>query len=117
MKAFIFSAVIVICIFALTLANGSFVQKATANLIDEAEEMQINNGGLERVASLWHENRFFISITTAQDEILKIDDIIAQLKAYEQEGNAGEFSACRALLTEYLAQIKSDEELSLDNII
>ena len=117
MKAFIFSSVIILFIFAITLANGIFVQKSAACLIDEAQEMQMGNGALESLTARWSENRFFVSITTSQDEILKIDDVLAQLKEYEKQSNKSEFYSCRALLIEYLVQIKGDEELSLNNII
>ena len=117
MKAFIFSTAIVIIIFALTLTNGYFVQKATADLIAEAQKMQTDNGSLEGLADLWEEKRFFISITTSQDEILKIDDALAQLKSHQEQRDKSGFYEQRALLIGYLVQIKSDEEISIDNLI
>ena len=117
MKAFIFSTAIVIIIFALTLTNGFFVQKATTDLLTKAQALQTDDSSLERLAALWDEKRFFVSITTSQDEILKIDDALAQLKSHRKQEDKSKFYEQRALLINYLVQIKSDEEISIDNVI
>ena len=117
MKAFVVSLSIVLIIFSLTIINSIWVKSATELLIATAEELNIHDGSVENFSQLWEEKQLIIRIASSHEEIHKIDEALAVLKAKVTERDASGFLEEQALLVEYLYQIKEDETVSIDSII
>ena len=117
MKAFVVSLSIILAIFLLTIINSVYVSHTAGLLIKEASNLEIDNGSVERFASLWEQKQFSIRITSSHEETHKIDEALAVLKAKSNEKDASGFCEERALLVEYLVQRREDEKVCLDSII
>lgn len=117
MKAFVISLSIILAIFLLTILNSVYVSHTAEFLIKEATAIEIGNGSVERFAELWEQKQFSIRITASHEETHKIDEALAVLMAKSKENDASGFCEERALLVEFLVQIRDDEKVCLDSII
>ena len=117
MKAFIISLAIIFSIFALAVINSAYMSHTTNVLLDSAKSLAIGDGSVERFSVLWDKKQFIIRISSSHDETHKIDEVLAVLKAKDNEGSPSGFCEERALLVEYLTQIHEDETVSFDSII
>ena len=117
MRAFIISLSVTVIIFVLTIINCVCVNNATTSLIELSSRLQASDRSVEDFIALWEEKKALISISSSHEEIHKIDEALAVLQAKTMEKDASGFCEERALLTEYLKQIKEDETVSFDGII
>ena len=117
MKAFVVSLSVIFTIFLSTVINCIYVSHVADELIEQAVMLKIDDGSVERFAMLWEEKQFSIRMSSSHDETHKIDETLAVLEAKVKEGDASGFCEERALLVEYLVQIREDETVSFDSII
>lgn len=117
MKAFVISLIVIVGIFALTIANSILINNVTSVLIEQASALELGDGSIEQFSNLWYKKQIIIRMTSSHEETHKIDEVLSILDAKDKEGNCADLQEERALLVEYLLQIKEDETITFDNII
>ena len=117
MKSFVVSSCIILSIFVATVLNSVFVSKATDELIRNAKEIQFSEESVEEFSQLWEKRQFLIRISSSHKETHRINEAVVVLKEKTKNNTRENFDEERALIIEYLIQIKDDETVSLDSII
>ena len=117
MKTFVASIIILFIVFALTVANALYVSRVTSSLIKDAKELVLNSDSINGFTEKWEKVLPIIKISTSHKETHRIDESIAILLSKAEHGEAQGFEEEKALLAEYLIQIKDDETVSFDSII
>ena len=117
MKTFIISLCSLITIFIFTIINGIYVSRTTSLLIDKAKRMDNDVVSVLSFAQEWEKHQFLIRISSSHKETHRIDEALSILKEKARNNVPDGFNEERALLIEYLTQIKEDETVSLDSII
>jgi hypothetical protein len=101
----------------MTAVNALYINKVTLSLIDEAKELALNSDSINSFTENWEKALPIIKISTSHKETHRIDESIATLLSKAEHGELQGFEEEKALLAEYLMQIKDDETVSFDSII
>ena len=117
MKAFVVSVIVLSLMLAMTIANAIYINNVTEYFITEAESLSPRKESVAEYTQKWEKHLPVIKISTSHKETHRIDETLEVLMAKAENGICTEFEEGRALLIEYLNQIKDDEQVSLDSII
>ncbi|MBO5313442.1 MAG: DUF4363 family protein [Clostridia bacterium] len=117
MKAFIVSVCVLTVIIALSIFNSVYINNVTSTLLQEAEFIEMTVESVSRFKELWSEHEPFIRLSSSHKETHRIDEVISVLMSKAEDSVQSGFDEERALLIEYLTQIKEDETVSFDSII
>lgn len=117
MKAFVISLIVLFSFVALTIINAIYINNVTADFIEKAQGLGVGDCSVEDFIKGWEKHEPFIKISTSHKETHRIDEVLSVLERKSKNHTRNGFDEERALLIEYLTQIKEDETVSLDSII
>lgn len=117
MKSFIISLAVVISIFLLTIFNSIYINEAIDELTVSASKLTPTESSINQLISQWDKVGFAIRLSSSHKETHRIDEALEVLLAKVKSDTVAGFYEERALLIEYLHQIKEDESVSFESII
>lgn len=117
MKSFIISTVFIVLIVALSVFNSLYINNVANVLIKEAEKLEFDDESVFDYSKLWEKYTPAIRISSSHKEAHRISEVIEILKSKAEKKIDAGFYEQRALLIEYITQIKEDETVSFDSII
>lgn len=117
MKAFVISLSILILMVALTVLNSVCIVNITNSLIKEAEMLEVDAHSVSSFAKKWERSQLLIKLSSSHKETHRIDEVLEVLTEKARNKTENGFWEERALLIEYIIQIREDETVSLDSII
>ncbi len=115
MKAFIISLCIVLVLTLLIGFNAIYINKVTKELISRTDSTSFDN--YSELVLLWQKRKMIISLCANHREVDKIEEQIVLIKNACKSKSKDELDRAKALVTNYINQIKRHEELTIDNIL
>lgn len=117
MKSFVISSIFIIIIVAFSIFNSVYINNVAIELIDKAQSLSFDDNSIFEYSDLWEKYTLTIRISSSHKETHRITEVIEVLKSKAENKIEAGFNEEKALLIEYINQIKEDETVSLDSII
>lgn len=118
MRASIISLCIFVILVLVVIFNGVYINFITDDLVNEVMELDIES--YEEVLAVyekWSNHHFYICLSSPHDKTDKVEEcfrvILEKAKGGEKEG----FFEYRALLLNYIEDIKRVQSFSIDAIV
>ena len=118
MKSLIFSLCALILLVGVIILNGIYIKNVTSDLEDIAERIAWRDmESIESFKELWEENEHKICLSVSHKDIDNVNIAISVLEEKEKTGEKDSFYEYRALLLEYVKEIRNKERVHIDNIV
>ncbi len=118
MKASVISIVVLSVLILGIVGNGIYINSITDDLIKEVNSLEAGeNEELYQAYEHWQKHHFYICLSSPHEKTDKIEEcFIVMLEKAQNNENEG-FYEYKALLANYIKEIKRIQELSIDSII
>ena len=117
MKAFTISVILFLLIVSLAVFNAIYINNVANELIADAKDLKTDDGSVYEFKEKWEKHQLIFRISSSHKETHRIGEAIEILLSKSQGNILSGFEEEKALLIEYITQIKEDETVSLDSII
>ena len=121
MKGFLATVGIFALVLGVIMANKMYLTTTSTALLRQAEslreEMPQDTDRIDRLQSVWQQNKDIMQISVTHKRIDTVTDLIDALRAYAVSRDEVEYKKTAALLINALEEIKRFEELSAVNIL
>ena len=118
MKSLIFSLCALILLVGIIILNGVYIKNVTTDLENLAKK--ITWGDMESIDAFkvsWEENEHKICLSVSHKDIDNVNIAVSVLEEKQKTGEKDAFYEYRALLLEYVTEIKNKERVHIDNIV
>lgn len=118
MKSLIFSLCALILLVGVIILNGIYIKNVTSDLEDIAERIAWQDmESIEAFKELWEENEHKICLSVSHKDIDNVNIAISVLEEKGESNEKDSFYEYRALLLEYVKEIRNKERVHIDNIV
>ncbi len=118
MKAIILAVSSILLLILVVIINGIYVSHVADELNGMAKELTIENErGLEELEDYWKKKESIVCLSIPHDDVDNLNIAIDVLKSKQQNGEVGGFYEYKAMLLNYIEEIKNKERVHIHNIL
>lgn len=118
MKSLIFSLCALILLVGIIILNGIYIKNVTADLENEAMKISWQDeASIQDFRELWESNEHKICLSVSHKDIDNVNFALSVLESKQKDGEKDSFYEYRALLCEYIKEIRNKERVHIDNIV
>lgn len=118
MKSFIISISIIATLLILLTINSICIINTTEKLALTIEGLTLEDfDRMNELNNMWEKKKFFISMSSSDKEIDRIDELISILDGKIQNGIQTDFEETKIYLIKYIEIIQEHEKITLNNLL
>lgn len=118
MKSLIFSICAIIILVSTIIFNGIYIKNVTSNLENLANNISWQDEeSIQKFRELWDESEHKICLSVSHKDIDNVNFALSVLEEKQKSDEKDSFYEYRALLYEYIKEIRNKEKLHFDNVI
>ena len=117
MKAFVLAISSILVLILLVIINGIYVSNVTEKLDSLASELKIDDSSdLEELEKYWKKHESIICLSILHKDVDNLNIAIDVLKSKQENGEASGFYEYKAMLLNYIEEIKNKDRVHFHNI-
>ena len=120
MRSFIITAFLFFLMLGVIFFNKQYVESSAAFIIECVKIENLENDPLvyaEKLENFWNKNMPKLGLSVGFKELDRMSELIIDLKAYMELGNAGEVMRTAKLIEETADDISRLERFTLENML
>ncbi|MBQ8545702.1 MAG: DUF4363 family protein [Clostridia bacterium] len=118
MKAFIFAGLSILILILIVVVNGIYVSSVSKELEELSTELSFDDkNGLEELESYWRKNETIVCLSISHNDIDNLNIAIDVLKSKQKNGEDSGFYEYKAMLLNYIEEIRNKERVHIHNIL